>query len=479
MRDGEGILPLGELSAKLTERVYSLWEITDTPNRLIWLVEGYAYGRWHACVTERVITNYELRITHLKKGGVYLIMSDKQLGLVKCFTGGRLKRINILEGSVRSGKTWISLVVWAMWVATMPEDGCFIMVAKTLTSLKRNILELLETLVGKDNFKFSISKKEGTLFGRKIFLEGASDSRSESKIRGMSLSGAYCDEITLINEDFFAMLLSRLSRENAKLIATTNPDSPYHWLKKKYLDRSDSLDLMTMKFLIDDNPFLPADYVKNLKSEYTGVFYDRYILGLWQVAEGLVYPEFAANKKYITENPDEEIIFASVGVDFGGNSSAHSFICTGFTKNFEKVIVLDEMYIHQKISPSELEKYFVSFIKACKRRWKVFEAFCDSAETTLIQGLENAAARARLGIDIRCAAKKKITERIRLCNMLISKNRFYICENCSHLIEAMSSAVWDPSKQEDVRLDNGTSDIDSLDAMEYSIEGYVNEIMRN
>ena len=130
----------------------------------------------------------------------------------------RLKRLNLLEGSVSSGKTWISLVLWAFWVGTMPQDKLYMMCAKSLTTLKRNCLILLQELVGEDNFTFSISQKEGKLFGRKILLEGANDIRSESKIRGLTLQGAYCDELTQFPRDFFAMLLSRLRLPNAKLI---------------------------------------------------------------------------------------------------------------------------------------------------------------------------------------------------------------------------------------------------------------------
>ena len=164
-----------------------------------------------------------------------------------------LKRINILEGSVRSGKTWISLVLWAFWVATMPENGVYLMVAKTLTSLRRNCLDLLQSLVGKSSFSYSLSKKEGRLFGRLVYLEGVNDARAESKIRGMTLTGAYCDEVTLFTEEFFTMLLSRLSDDGAKLIGTTNPDNPHHWLMAKYLTRQDELSLMSMKFTIEDN----------------------------------------------------------------------------------------------------------------------------------------------------------------------------------------------------------------------------------
>lgn len=246
------------------------------------------------------------------------IYSEKQLMLLQDWQNGKLKRINLLEGSVRSGKTWISLVLWAFWVATMPKNGVYIMVAKTVTSLQRNILDVLERLVGTANLSYSIAQKQGVLFGRKIYLEGVNDVRAESKIRGMTLQGAYCDELTLFTEDFFKMLLSRLSEPGAKLIATTNPDSPYHWAKTDFIDRKAELDMYTMQILIDDNPFLPPDYVANIKNEYSGVFFDRFILGLWVVAEGLVYPNFDPKKHVVKADkiPDDKYLYY-ISIDYG------------------------------------------------------------------------------------------------------------------------------------------------------------------
>ena len=122
----------------------------------------------------------------------------------------KLQRINLLEGSVSSGKTWISLVLWGFWLATMPQNQLYLMCGKSLTTLKRNCLIPLEGLFGQSNFSFSTSAKEAYLFGRRILLEGANDARSEGKIRGLTLQGAYCDELTLFPKDFFVMLLSRL-----------------------------------------------------------------------------------------------------------------------------------------------------------------------------------------------------------------------------------------------------------------------------
>jgi PBSX family phage terminase large subunit len=221
-----------------------------------------------------------------------MIYTQKQLELMRLWQENKLKRINLLEGSVSSGKTWVSLVLWAFLVKTSPEDKQYLMCAKSLTTLKRNCLLLLQELVGERNFTFSLSSKEGRLFGRKIFFEGANDSRSEAKIRGMTLQAAYCDELTQFPEDFYTMLLSRLRLPNAKIIATTNPDNPLHWLKVNYIDREDELDLLDVKFLLEDNDKLPPDYIENIKKEYTGVFYDRFILGNWVAAEGLIYPMY-------------------------------------------------------------------------------------------------------------------------------------------------------------------------------------------
>ncbi len=407
------------------------------------------------------------------------IYSEKQMKLMRLWQKDRLARINILSGSVRSGKTWISLVLWAFWIASMPKEGNYLMSSKTLVSLERNVLTLLEKLVGRDNFSYSIAKKEGILFDRRIFFEGASDSRSESKIRGLTLTGAYCDELTLFDENFFSMLLSRLSDSGAKLFATTNPDSPFHWLKKKYIDRADELDMLFETFHISDNTFLDKEYVENLKKEYSGVYYDRYILGLWKAAEGVIYLDFANNpEKYIISENDisaEEIAFASIGIDFGGNKSAHAFVCTGFTHNMDKIITLDEFYIKEPLSPVRLEKYFVDFVRKCSAKYTIYDVYCDNAETTLVNGLSMAAMTNGLCVDVRNARKSPVNERIKSVLGLMSRGKYFVYNSCTNLIEAFSTAVWEDSPTADKRLDNGSINIDSLDAFEYSIEPFMND----
>ena len=265
--------------------------------------------------------------------------TEKQKCIIKLLKDNKLKRINILYGSVRSGKTWITLLVFALWVSTQPINKEFIMCAKTLTTLKRNCLNLLQDMVGETNFEYSISNKTAMLFGRKIYLEGANDSKAESKIRGMTLQGAYVDEVTLIGRDFFTMLLSRLSERNAKLFGSTNPDSPAHWLKVEYFDREDELNIFIDRYSIDDNTFLDPEYVKEIKSEYTGVFYERFINGYFAVAEGLIYPMY---EDAIEEPPEKAYVQQYVmSIDYG---TQNAFAALIWAKINDVWYAIDEYY---------------------------------------------------------------------------------------------------------------------------------------
>ena len=414
------------------------------------------------------------------------IYTPKQLELLRLWQADKLKRINLLSGSVRSGKTWISLVLWAFWVGTMPKDKNYLMTAKSLTTLKRNALDLLVELVGEQNFTYSLAQKEAYLFGRKVYLEGANDARAESKIRGMTLQGAYCDELTLFGEDFFTMLLSRLSESDAKLIATTNPDIPTHWLRKNYIERRSEIDMLLMEFLIEDNIFLDSKSVKQLKKEYVGVFYDRFISGKWVAAEGVIYGLFANDKNRYTignvytylEETNQSIRLVSFGVDFGGNRSATSFTATLIT-NTGTVIIADEAYIKKELNPDTLNTEYAAFIERNTKLYGAGVTRADSAESVLIRGLDLTAKKQGLRTKVKLALKRPINDRIKITLLLMAQDRLKICKNCIHTIDAFASAVYDDKKLEDTRLDDGNMNIDSLDSFEYSVEPYIEQIERS
>ena len=136
-----------------------------------------------------------------------------------------------------------------------------------------------------------------------MLLIGADNEAAATKIQGLTLAGAYCDEAAALPETFFNMLYSRLSVAGARLWLTSNPDNPGHWLKKKWLDRAKlwldrdgvthadpgGIDLHRVSFKLEDNPHLPAEYVARVKASYTGLWRRRYVLGEWCMAAGAVY----------------------------------------------------------------------------------------------------------------------------------------------------------------------------------------------
>ena len=201
-------------------------------------------------------------------------LSNKQIASYQDSTA----RINIFEGPVRAGKSYISLLRWLDFCSNGPK-GPLIICGRTDKTIKRNIISPLQELVG-NAVQYSIGKGEVNLYGRTMYVVGANDDRAEAKIRGSEFAGALLDEVSLLPENFFKMLLSRLSIEGSKLFCSTNPDSPYHWFKTDFIDREDELDLKVFSYNIRDNPTLSEKYIKDLSAEYQGLWYKRYIEGI-------------------------------------------------------------------------------------------------------------------------------------------------------------------------------------------------------
>lgn len=224
------------------------------------------------------------------------------------------RRLNIWDGAVRASKTVASLIRWLRYVDVGP-PGELMMMAKTERTLLRNVLHPIVELLEPGEFRINLGAGEAELWGRRIYLAGANDERSETKIRGVTLAGAYGDELTTWPESVFRMLLSRLSVTGAQFFGTTNPDAKGHWLNRGFLARAGELDLARFHFTIDDNPFLDPAFVANLKSEYTGLWYQRFILGEWVVAEGAVYDMLDEDVHLVDELP--ELVDHWVGIDEG------------------------------------------------------------------------------------------------------------------------------------------------------------------
>ena len=379
-------------------------------------------------------------------------------------------RWNVKTGATRSGKTYQDyFLIPKRLLAVEGKEGLNVILGNTRETIRRNILLPMQSMYGADYVGNLRVDNSVDMFGQKVFCLGADNVNRVDKLRGSSVKYCYGDEVTTWHQDVFDMLKSRLDKPYSKFDGTCNPAGPHHWFKT-FLE-SDA-DIFQQAYTIDDNPFLDPEFVANLKQEYSGsVLYDRYIKGLWVAAEGVIYKLFADRpEEFIVDDVPGKIRNAVIGVDFGGGTSAHAFCCLGFT-TLGDVVVLDEYREQQALEPIKLENDFVDFVRRCQMRWLVTDAWCDSAEQTLINGLRTAAARNRLAINVGNAIKRPIIDRIRALSILMGSRRFYINKACPVTIDALKSAVWDSkSETEDIRLDNGTTNIDSLDALEYCFE---------
>ncbi|MET7616973.1 PBSX family phage terminase large subunit [Streptomyces sp. NPDC005408] len=244
-----------------------------------------------------------------------LPLSEKQLGSIRQATA----RINIWHGSVRSGKTIASLLAFLLAVRRAPASGLIIICGRSLQTIERNIVDPLQDPILFGDVAAEVRHTRGAttavILGRVVHLIGASDARAEGRLRGLTAALAYVDEITLLPEPFFVQLLARLSAPGARLLGTTNPDSPRHWAKVGYLDRAGELDLAAWHFKLADNPSLSPAYVASLTAEYTGLWRRRMILGEWVVAEGAVYDMYDEQQHVVDELPTMRRHW--LGIDYG------------------------------------------------------------------------------------------------------------------------------------------------------------------
>ena len=237
-----------------------------------------------------------------------MLLSQKQLEFARYAN----HRWNFKGGATRSGKTYLDF----KWIIPLRireragKEGLAVILGVTKSTIERN--EPMRNLYGDKLVGTISSDNTAWIFGEKCYCLGAEKVSQVSKIRGASIKYCYGDEVADWSEEVFALLKSRLDKEYSCFDGTYNPQYPNHWLKK-FLDSN--ADIFSQVYTIDDNPFLPPSFVENLKKEYAGtVFYDRYILGKWTLAEGLVYPMFG-DSCIVQDIPDTGDYYISI--DYG------------------------------------------------------------------------------------------------------------------------------------------------------------------
>lgn len=353
-------------------------------------------------------------------------------------------RLNILHGSVRSSKTVNCSIRWIEYCLTGP-PGDLMMVGKTVATLQRNVLNDLQDILGVKNFKW-VNRQQGELYilGRRVHAVGASSEEAEARIRGVTLAGALCDEANLYPRSFFAQLMARLSVPGAQCFCNCNPDSPFHWFYTDYITNDAITNKKVWHFLLDDNPNLDPEYITSLKQMYTGMFYRRFILGEWCVAEGAIYDMFDKDTHVVNKIPEipkfGEIL---IGCDYG-TSTVMSWSMFYRTPEGVYYKISEYFYDARKEKKQKTDQEFFEDFKRWASKWSYLKllVYVDPSASSWITLLQRDAAHFEV-----VKADNDVINGIRVVGSKLSSKQLFFHESCKNTIQEYPNYMWDPQKQ--------------------------------
>ena len=356
-----------------------------------------------------------------------MALSEKQ---IKAYSEAN-KRFNIWVGAVRSGKTYSSILKLIDIIKNGPEGNGMI-IGVNRDTIQRNVLLELYKFLGFS--PPSTKTTETKLYGRNIYFVGAHDEGAVRRIQGSTLAFAYVDEATCIPAPFWRMLLSRLSITGSQLLATCNPEGPSHWLKKEFIDRETELDLNHWHFTLDDNPSLDSIYKENLKKEYTGMWYKRYILGEWAVAHGLIYDSFDQDNIY--ENSLSSPNYYIIGIDYGTSNATAAVLCAISPNQWPQIRVEDEYYYDSaKKGRSKTDAELADDIKQFVSYRNISAIYVDPSAASLKLELR------RRDLPV-LDAKNDVIEGIKVTSKFVSQKNLIIHRKCVNLLDYIQSYSW-------------------------------------
>lgn len=415
---------------------------------------------------------------------------------VKPFTPNQLRALalstapfNLWDGSIRSGKTFLS-ILWLINMNAILPAGDGMILGQTPQTIERNFLNSLMEYLGEGNYRYKTGERldiyyfdsKGDRIKRRFHIVGASDLKAVKRIRGSTLMLAYVDEATLMPKEVFDELVGRLSSEHAKLLATTNPDSPNHWILKNYVENEEAKgDWRRFRFLLEDNLSLDPAYIERIKRQYKGIpaRYNRMIKGQWVIAEGVIYQKFSnkpvSDGGHVIKRKDipmDKLKRCFVGVDYGvGNATVFLLIGEFVIKGKKQYIVLKEYYYSGRESmknktTNEFAKDFAKWLKG----HKALDVVIDPSAAALITEFELNSIKREAGVFYNVEkANNSVDEGIQAVANMFSDHVLWICDECEHLIEELGIYSWDSKAQakgEDKPL---KSNDHCCDALRYAI----------
>ena len=359
----------------------------------------------------------------------------------------------ICDGSIRSSKTVSMSIGFILWSCSCFNGKTFAICGKTIESLRRNVITQLPTLF-EGLCKITERKRENlmvvSLDGRvnKYYLFGGKDEGSAALIQGMTLAGVMFDEVALMPRSFVEQALARCSVERSKFWFNCNPDTPEHRFYREWIQKHKKKNALYLHFTMKDNKSLSEKVKKRYENMYSGVFYDRFIRGLWVVAEGLVYPRFSKADNVTEDIPESGTYYISI--DYG---TLNPFSAGLWCVSDGKAVRIKEYYHSGRDTKRQLtdEEYHAALEKLIQytdsegvlQEYEIDRVVIDPSAASFI------ACMRRHGKFRVKHAVNTVIDGIRNVTSMLNSKRLFIHSSCKDSIKEFKLYSWDDKAQED------------------------------
>lgn len=371
----------------------------------------------------------------------------------------------IADGAIRSGKTVSMSLAYVMWAMATFNDKNLGMAGKTIGSFRRNVLFWLKLMLVSRGYKIKDHRADNMLeVSRKgitnyFYIFGGKDERSQDLIQGITLAGMFFDEVVLMPESFVNQATGRCSEEGSKFWFNCNPEGPYHWFKLNWIDKAKEKNLVYLHFTMDDNLSLSESIKKRYRSMYSGVFYKRYIQGLWSVAEGVIYDMFDSVKHTYNEIKSSFTKDCYVSIDYG-TQNATVFLL--WRKGLDGIWYCEKEYYYsgRDNKKQKTDKEFADDLEDFIKGYPVKEVIIDPSAASFIAEVKERKIRVK-------KAKNDVLDGIRFVASLLNSEKIMFNESCKNTIGEFNSYIWD-KKATDKGEDKPIKEHDhAMDAVRY------------
>ena len=363
----------------------------------------------------------------------------------------------IADGSIRAGKTVAMAISFVLWAMDTYDGQNFAMCGKTVGSFRRNVWSWLKPVLLIRKFQVEESRTENLIVlsrGNKVnyfYVFGGRDESSQDLIQGITLAGLFCDEVALMPESFVNQATGRCSVPGAKMWFNCNPDSPMHWFLKNWIEKSVQKKLLFIHFLMDDNPSLVEEVRERYRTMYTGVFYQRFILGLWVMAQGAIYRDAWSDELLFDDDKlnwihlNAHIMRRYIAIDYG---TVNPMVYLDIWDDGSDIWVCDEYYWDSQAEGnfekdnSQYGDDLLAFIHKCPVEVWPTAVIIDPSAASFKVELRNRGLRMKETVET-INADNNVIEGIRVVNTLLTKRRIHIHKRCVNTIKEHQSYAWD------------------------------------